>query len=189
MKILKIAALFVISALILSSCSGKMSADDLAREVKKSYTESDHISMNAEITANYAARAWRFLVKYEGGSGGGTVTILEPENVSGISARIDADGVTLVYDGAEVFTGEVTEDGLSPVDALPVIVSLWRGGIVTGAAWETADGEKCLAVSYRITDGVTARTLFDTETLLPVSAELIRGGYAVLSLRFLNVTF
>lgn len=179
--------LAAIIAVFSASCAGKISANELAQRIRKSYTEADAVSLNAEVTANYAARSYKFVLKYVGTAEGGTVTILEPENVSGITAKIGTDGVTLSYDGAEVFTGEVTAEGLGPVDALPVLVGAWRSGTVTEASRETVDGADCLRILYRITDEVTLSTLFDAETYFPVSAELVRDGYTVLTAAFLNV--
>lgn len=192
MIFLRKAALLLLFTLMLLSaltaCSAKPKAAELAQTVRDSYTSADGISMNAELTANYSSRAYSFSVKYEEDDGGGTVTVLEPESIAGISARIGEDGVTLIFDGAEVFTGEVTEDGLSPVDALPVIVKAWREGAVTGTEYVKSDGAERLSVSYRITDSAALITVFDTDTYLPVSAELTRDGYTVLTLEFLNVT-
>lgn len=164
----------------LSSCSAGKNAEALAKEVELDYTDPESVSLTARVEADYGERIWSFLLALDGD----TVTILEPESVSGVTARIGEDGVTLAYDGAEVFTGELTAGGLSPAQALPLMLRSWGGGLLTSAQLY---GDT-LELTHRIEDGVSLVTEFDADTLYPSRAELYRDGQRVLSAEFYDVT-
>ena len=60
----------------------------------------------------------------------------------GITARLEEDGFTLSYDGVEMSTGKLTEDGLSPAGALPVLIEQWTEGYASGAVYESLWGRR-----------------------------------------------
>ena len=69
-------------------------------------------------------------------------------------------------------TGKLTEDGLSPAGALPVLIEQWTEGYASGAVYESYGDEETLALDTNISDTVKQRTWFDRETHLPVHSEI-----------------
>lgn len=134
--------------------------------------------MTAAVVADYGDRLAEFTLRLEGD----TVTILSPEEVAGVGARLSDDGLSLIWEGAEVFTGAVTRSGLSPVAALPLMRETFRDGVVSDA-WLYGGR---LTVDYYISDGVSLRAEFDPETLSPLSALLTEDGGRALSAEFLE---
>ncbi len=174
-------------ALSVTGCGAENSAEAEAEEIQREFAASDNLRLSAELTANYGERAYSFQVSYEGMADDGTVTITAPENIAGVSVRYADGGTTLVSDGAEVYTGELLPDGVSPVDAVPVITETWRSGLITGAVREKCDGADCVMSDFMVSEDVTLRTWFDRVTDLPVRAEMSIDGFTALSAVFYNV--
>ena len=169
--------------IILSSCSREKDAGELASRFRSDFAEAQSLKLTAAVRADYGERVYDFELSYERTEGGATVTILAPESVAGISARVGEDGLTLEYNGAEVYTGALTDDGLSPAEALPLAIDAWGDGLLTSARIEKG----LLICEHFISESVALVSNFDAETLVPVSAELISGGYRTLIMEFGDV--
>lgn len=169
--------IFLIFVLI-SGCKAGKDAYALANEVKIHYNDMINPSLTAKVTADYGDR----LAEYTLVLNGNEITILAPDEVSGVTARIGENGVSLIFGEAEIFSGEVTKGGLSPVSALPEMIDTWKSGVIT-SAWLEGD---MLLVDYRITDSLSLRTQFDSATFAPLSAILTEDGGRVLSAEFEN---
>ena len=111
---------------------------------------------------------------------GCTVEVLEPELIRGVKARMSADGTQLVYDSVSVDTGDDGGTGLSPMEALPLLLHALRDGALD-SVWKE-DGN--CAVRLIPEDGVGVTVLFDAD-MRPDHAEIDRGGKTVL---FLDIT-
>ena len=173
---------------LLSGCAGVPSPDESAAEIQNFFSLADTVTFTADITADYGERVYDYGISYKSGRDGGTVTILSPDEISGICVEYSGDGASVSYDGAEVFTGEIIPDGLSPVDAVPVMEKAWREGLITESVSEKVGGEECIASVFRIEDDIFLRTWFGKESFLPVRAEIVNGGYTVITGTFYDVT-
>lgn len=182
------ARLFVLSALIfLPGCGGGPGPEELAGQVQESFLASQEILFAADIRADYGDRTCDYSVSFEYGPDGGVMTVAEPAIIAGVTVRFTADGATLSYDGAEVFTGEILPGGMSPVEAVPMLPGLWRDGLVTEAVFEKLNGEECLAVLFRVDERVESRTWFSKDAWLPLRSEVYLDGYTVIGCDFYNV--
>lgn len=181
------AVLALTTALTLTACT-KETAADAAAALQQSWQTHASTALTCDLTADYGDRVYPFTLTCTETPTAAEVTITEPSSVAGVTARVTDDGATLTYDGAEVFTGALTPEGLSPMEAVPLMFRLWREGLILEAAFEPVKDTPCLTVLYRVTDEVSLRTWFSLETSLPLMAELISGGYAVITASFTNVT-
>lgn len=181
------AILTLIAILALTACSQETAAD-AATALQGSWSALPGVTLTADLVADYGDRVYPFTLNCTENRGAATLTIAAPDSVAGVTARVTADGATLTYDGAEVYTGGLTENGLSPMEAMPLMFRLWRDGLILEATFEPVNDEACLTVLYRVTDGVSLRTWFSRETSLPLMAELTSGGSTVITATFKNVT-
>ena len=133
--------------------------------------ERDALSFTAELTASYPDRTAQFSLRYALEDGVQRVTVLAPERISGISARVEQGKTALEYDGLILDTGDLNEFGLSPMSALPLLVEALRQG--HGAAFWTEEGMD--AVELLVDDHCRARVWFGEEGL-PCRAELLSDG-------------
>lgn len=170
--------------LFISSCSGGVSPEAEVDGFMESIGNASEVIFTADITADYGVHVFDYGVRCELGAGGGAIEILSPENIAGTRVLVGDGGATLEYEGAEVFTGEIMPEGLSPVDALPMLVELWSGGLVTEAVREGFEGEDCVAALYRVSDESDMRTWFSKKSGLPLRAEVYFDGCTVLFFNF-----
>lgn len=172
---------------LLVSCSAGVPLSETVREIQDSYCSAGKISGITALSANYGEKVYDYRISFEISPSGGTLEILEPEEISGVTARISDGGATLSFDGAEVYAGEILPDDISPVSAVSVMADIWKNGLSTESVRESFDGTDCAAVSFRVSDDVFLRTWFDLETHLPLQAEFVYSGYSVITCSFDNV--
>ncbi len=168
-------------------CGGGKSVDTEMRELQEALAACESFRLVADLRADYGDRVYDYRVRFDGNAEEGTVSILAPENVAGAAVRFGADGTALGFDGTDVYTGELLPEGLSPVDALPMMVSAWREGLVTETVRERLDDTDCLASVFMISEEVSLRTWFDRCTGLPLRAEVSFDGYTVLTASFYDI--
>ena len=135
-------------------------------------TESGALSVTANVRAEYEDKTARFTLGYEEDGEGATVTVLAPELIAGISARVDSGSTSLQYDSVVLDTGSLDNFGLSPMSSLPVLVEAMRSAHLD-SCWE----ENGLSVLQLEPEDELKCTLWlEGESLTPLRAELISGG-------------
>lgn len=181
-------ALIMLIVLVLSSCQGsKNSGEELALDIRTSLIEAEKLEITTNVRADYGERVYDFTFKYSGNADKGAIEIMAPESIAGLKAEVSVSGGTLNYDGAVLDTGAVTKDGLSPAEAIPVLVSQWQSGYISGCNYEKLGDTETLAVTTDITETVKQRTWFDVKSHLPLRAELSDNGKMVIACQFENV--
>ena len=173
--------------LSLAACQKGLSPEDAAGAIQEEFRAAGEVKFSAGIRADYGDRLFDCGVSCSSDDQGGVITVAEPELIAGVTVRFSGDGAALSYDGAEVFTGEILPEGLSPVDAVPLMLRLWREGLVTEAVFEKWGGEECLAALFHVDDRVEARTWFTRDTGLPLRCEIYLDGYTVIGCDLYNV--
>ncbi len=130
---------FVLALCLLVGC-GQQSQEaqqrDLALEARGHYLALERASAVAEISADYGVRMYDFtlIVALEGDSC--TQTVTAPEGVAGISVT-QADtgqGTALTWDGLMLETGSLSPEGLTPLTAVPAMLSALKSGFVESAS-------------------------------------------------------
>ncbi|MBR5095094.1 MAG: hypothetical protein IK095_08370 [Oscillospiraceae bacterium] len=162
-------AVSLLACLLLTACGNAAQQRFLA--FSEELAQRDALSFTADLTASYPDRDAAFTLRYELSDGTQRITVLAPGSISGVSARIDADGTKLEYDGAVLDTGDLDGFGLSPMSALPAVVTALTQGHAD-AFW-TEDGMD--AVELQLDDSTTVRVHFGRDGV-PCRAELISDG-------------
>lgn len=182
-----IPAVLLVFLLGLTGCaSSGGGAEELALEIRTEYISATRLDMTLRVTADYGDRVYEYGLKYVGDASSGTLEIRSPESIAGLTATVTADGATLQYDGAILDTG-LLDGGLSPMQAVPLLLSEWQSGYITDCYFETFGDTESLAVSTQITDSETQKVWFDVETHLPVRAEIFSEGSMVISCDFEDI--
>jgi hypothetical protein len=177
----------LISLITLCACSPKTRGEELALDIRTMMLEADSLDLTTQVTADYGERVFEFTFRYTGGAQDGTLEITQPEAIAGLKATVSVSGGTLEFDGAMLDTGAVTSDGLSPAQCIPVLISQWQSGYISGCNFEKLNDFETLAVTTDITQTVTQRTWFDKKTHLPIKSELYDGGMMVIDCLFENI--
>ena len=170
--------------LSLPAC-GRPGTDEALEDIRAGLSGS--VAFDAAIRADYGDRVFDFSVRYASSGDGGTLTITAPEIIAGAVVRYSGGATALAVGDAEIYTGEILPGGLSPVDAVPVMLDTWVNGLVTETVGETLDGADCVAALFRVDDDVDLRTWFDRETSLPLRAEFAFEGSTVITAEFYDM--
>lgn len=157
--------------LLMSGCDGREFAkarEDLAARLETAAC----LSFTANVRAEYEHKTARFTLSYYEDAEGGKVTVLAPQLIAGVSARIEPGSTSLEYDGVCLGTGELDDFGLSPMSALPMLVQALKDGDMN-AGW-TESG--CTVLELQSTDELVCTVWFTSEDMTPRQAELRSDG-------------
>ena len=165
MRQIVVAALLILS-LLAAGCAA--AGDDNRIEATRQQLEESTVECEAEVTAYFGDEAETYTLACAETAEESVVTVLAPELLSGVSARLGADGA-LCFDGLVLpLRGS---DGVSALSALPMTLSILRTAHLD-LVWR--EGET-LAAQFLPEDDLALRAYFTPEGGL-VSAELIADG-------------
>lgn len=180
----------MMSLFLLAGCAGSgeqetQTGEELALTLQGEFSRMTACTGRFALTADYGERTFEYVIDatYDQVTGG-TLTIVEPELIRGVAANIRAGETALVYDGMSLETGLLTDEGVSPMEALPTFWKQVAQGYI--AAVEESKGK--LTVTYR-PDGQTpgagleATVVFDTESHKPTGGELFWDGSRVVEVQ------
>ena len=179
----------MIPLFLLSGCLGVGEGQkllDQALTIRGEYLAMEGFSAQAELTADYGQRVCSYTLEVDASSNEITLTITQPDVLSGITARCRNGDGFLEYDGLVIETGALNKQGLSPMSAIPEMLEQLKSGYLM--AWSSeADG------SLRITCGQPDSTP-DQGTVFDFwldgnSHALLRGEVSVDGRRCIQCTF
>ena len=162
---------------LLAACRPNQTAEERVLELRELFLTGPQ-QFAAEITADYGDRVHQFTLRFDAAAS--TLEVLAPDLIAGIVVEVSESGTVLHWSGAELNTGPLTADGLSPIAALPAIVFEWKEGLITSSHYETLDGIDTVVMTTAISDRVSHITWFDRETGFPIKANLLQDGVLVL---------
>ena len=179
--------------LALSACGGGAEgsqAEQLALELRGAYLALEGCTASIEVTADYGQRVYQYAMDLSWQREGETVlTVTAPENVAGVTARILEGETALEYDGMRVETGPLDDSGMSPVDAVPVLLDYAEGGFIAACGMETLEEQEVLRVDCREPEaaagtGRECSLWFDPSTHALLRGELSQDGFTVIQCVF-----
>ena len=167
--------------LLLTACGGGGEKVDPAAQLQAQYAALASATMEADITCHYddEVRTYTLLCAYTPEES--TVTVLAPSNLSGISATVSDGKLQLSYADISLDAGSYSAAAISPVAALPRLMTAAGSGYITEQSEETIDERTCLRLACDLPDDESTlyTTWFDQETLLPLRSEISVDGTVV----------
>lgn len=117
---------FILCLILLCGCAddGKGQFADFVKIV----SSAENISFSANVSAQYDDKTAEFTLAYEQTKDGASISVVEPELLSGIKANLSGESLSLEYDGAMLDIGTLDDAELSPMSSLPLIVRAMREG-------------------------------------------------------------
>ena len=184
--------------LLLSGCKagggGEESPENLAALIRGEYLNLTAWTATVSVTADYGQRVYDFVLDVSWEKDGETVlTVVEPELIAGITARLKEDGAYLEYDGASLSTGPLTGEGMTPLEAVPFLMGQLTSGDMARCVYENWDGSQVLKVECRDPEGAEGAgsecaLYFDPDDHGLLRAELSYDGAVVLTAEFTDFT-
>lgn len=193
-----IGAQMIILALVLLAGCGRDSgtdrgAEELALEIRTEYIGMTALSAGLEVTADYGERVYTYSMALAWDQKEGTtLTLTAPEEVAGVTLQAKDGETALEYDGVRLETGPLSEEGLSPVDAVPALLRQVREGFIAESCVEQLEEKEALRVCYRAPEarpgtGTETTVWFDTASHILLRAEVAADGFTVLQCVFSDV--
>ena len=193
MRLLRLGALTMTLLLALTACGeGGMTMNLDARYLQR-YAALTGFEARAEVTADYGERVYQYQVALQGDLTQGSLEVLSPEGVAGCAFHWSEGGGEMSYEGVTLETGRLSDDGLSPADAMPLILNTLTTGRQCSAGRQTLEGEEtvCLELSNPAYPEGTSTVLvwLGEEDGGLRRAEVTYDGATVITLAFTSFSF
>ena len=156
--------------LLLSAC-GDRAAQSRFEAFAESLAAKESLAFTADLRCEYPEQSRRFTLRYEKDAACERITVLAPQLIEGVSVSVDGDGAALCYDGIVLDTPPLDPYGLTPMNALPKLVSA-----LTNALPDTHWEEDGCAVYRLVPDDHLTVTVWFAEGMKPLRAELMSDG-------------
>lgn len=179
--------------LLLTACGGGgggSEAEELALQVRGEYLAMTGCSGTAVVTADYGQRVYRYELQFTADEQETVLNLTAPETVAGITARLSGEeGSLLEYDGAVLETGALNEDGLTPVSAIPALLTAVREGYLDCCTLEEGEGAAQLRLLIRDPEqqpgtGIETTLWFDGSSRRLCRGEISRDGFCIIQCEF-----
>lgn len=171
----------LLCALCLLLCGCGKDAEAQVKAAQDRLNEAERLCFTAAVTADLGTERFSCTLEVGSSETETTITVIEPEALSGVRARWTEDGAALEYEDLALSLGTILNGTTGPVEAMPMLCAILRGGHIIHA-WTERDGETALlAADYYQTDEQTWTVWFDANTLAPVHAALRESGRTTVS--------
>ena len=158
--------------LCLSGCQGSVQENNLALALRADFLAMDGCSGTMDITADYGERVYEYTVSFSS------------TQEAGITATIAEGQTYLTFDGVQLETGPLNEEGLSPLDALPAFLTAMQSGYMAETGSELLGETETLRICCREPErepgqGIETILWFDQATKNLLQGELRSEGTTV----------
>ncbi len=179
--------LMISLCLALAACGGGASdAEQLALDIRGEYLAMEGCTAQLVLTADYGQRVYEYGLALEYRREGESVlTVTSPEAVAGVTGRLRDGSGYLEYDGVWVETGPLDDSGMSPMEAVPVLLRYATEGFIAECAMETYGQDTALRVICRDPEGQAGEgqecsLWFDPDSHVLLQGELSQDGFTVI---------
>lgn len=182
--------------LLLSGCKAGTAVEtpeEAALALREEYQALSGWSATVDISVCYSEAVYDFTLDAGWQREGETVlTVIAPELLAGITARVAEGETVLEYDGAGLSLGLLDGAGLTPVSAVPALMEQIEKGYMAKCAWSGESGEY-LQISFRDPEleantGTQFLLTFDRAGHALLRAEVSVAGETVLTAGVSNFT-
>lgn len=191
--LLKLGALMITLLLVLSACGEGSESAGLDARFRQYYAALTSFTARAQVTADYGERVYQYELAMSGDLTQGALEVLSPENIAGAGFSWAEGGGSMSYEGVSLETGALSEDGLSPADAMPMILETLATGRQISTGEQKLDGEDTiyleLANPAYPDESSTVLAWLAREDGALRRAEVTKDGTTVVTCRFTEFTY
>ena len=183
-------SLFALMILLLplNGCFGGegQKALDTALTIRGEYLSYPPFSTQAQLRADYGQRVYDYTLDVSVSEEEILLTVTEPDLIAGITARIKADENFLEFDDLRLETGALDETGLTPISAIPRMLTAIRQDYLTTYCFDESGALRVSCGDPDLPPGTgTEYTLW----FHPDTHDLMQGEISVDGVRRIFCTF
>ena len=171
MKKLCLLLALTLSLLSLTGCGRERAILSEYEDFSKRLSNAETLSFTAQVRAEYEHKTARFTLEYSESGGAGAVTVTAPALIAGIRAQVERNGTKLEYGDVSLDTGDLNDQGLSPMSSLPLLIKALRS-VSPESCWQE-DGKN--VVQLLVDDDLICTVWFGSAGL-PLRAEILSDG-------------
>lgn len=179
-------AVLTIPLLLLCSCGKQPSEEQTALDLRAALSNADVCRMTALIHADCGGRLYDFALSCEAGEEE-TVTVLAPEEIAGVCAKVTEDGTELCFEDVSLSLG-LGEEALSTPLLLPhLLLECLRSAYIADTA-RTDEGAVVRYYHGYGDDRLELSVTLDRAALTPLRCELLLDGSVIVSAEITEFT-
>ncbi len=187
MKKAALAAL-LISACLFSACGGEAAAEENIEKNREGWVGAGSVSFLAEVDAEGEDESFACTVRVTASDAVTEMEVMAPELIAGVKARLGDGGAELEYDGAILSLGGSLGREASPLAAMPKLMYAIVEGHISQIWFESDEEGEYAAAKVFLSEKEDILLWFDEKNLLPVYAELVYEGKAVVKCHISDFT-
>lgn len=179
--------IYLFLLILLSGCAKAEKPTQKALDFRTELMRSEGCSFVADITADYGDKIYEFSVQVQYDMEKTKLTVLSPEEISGIAATVSENGSKLSFDGTELDFGKLANGYVSPISAPWLLGQCWTAEYISGAG---ADGqyERITYLKGYNDRELTVNTWLNAEGI-PIRAEVLHEGQRCLNIEIRDFQF
>ena len=174
------AAVLTMILLLLCSCAAQEGDEQAALSLRSALAGAAGCEFTSAVHADCDGRRYDFSLHYTSTSEEDRITVLEPEEVAGVSATVDETGADLVFEDLVLDLGLGEEAITSPLMQPQLMCACIESAYIA----YTADAGDGTAVRYYYgygDDRLEVQVVLDRASLVPLTCEVIQDGKVILS--------
>lgn len=182
--------LILTAAVLLTACSSQ-ETDDRAEELQRRYASLDGCTATVDAAVVTGEETLHYTLETAQTGEETRVTVREPEELSGVSAVVRGDALSLEFDGMVLDAGSLDPD-VSAVNAVSIFLRAAAQGYVVEQGREACgDVKDALRLCFKTEhagETLLVAAWFDAEDM-PLYAEIERDGEILVYLEFTEFAF
>ena len=171
----------------LSGCGKAGEPTQKALDFRTKLMETRGCSFTADITADYGDRLYTFTVAAVFAQEQTQLSVVAPEEIAGITAKVSDDGAKIEFDGVELDFGKLANGYVSPVSVPWLLGQCWIGEYIAYAGADK-DLERVTYLKGYHEEELTLDTWLSQDGI-PVYAEVFYGGERCLTIEIRDFQF
>ena len=176
--------------LILAGCGGE-TGEEQTEELQLQFQTLAAATVEAELTCHYGDEVRAYTLRCHYTPEETHVEVVEPEALSGITATLSGEALTLRYEDILLDAGTYSGTEISPMWAVPSMLRAMGEGYPLESCREKLGEADCLRVTFETTDAAGSKRYYAVwfdENGLPLQGEITLGDTVVYTAVFTQFT-
>lgn len=176
----------MLTCLIIAGCQKEETTMQTALDFRTELLSAGGCHFLCDVQADYGEKVYSFSLDCEYDGEDARLTVLQPENISGISATVHGEDATVEFDGISLQFGELAKGKVAPLSIPWLLGSAWTKDYIS---YSGQDGEHVRLTCLKGYDDneITIDTWLSDG--IPVNVEVSYDGQRVLSATIREFSF